>query len=170
MIVVHAPTWMRSPSASAISSPFPRRSSLSLRLVPLVDPRSVTVRPDPWTRRTACCVDTPRSIGLDAEVDAGLDALFAVGAADQCVAVQSDSTFREELGELDGVGSAAGDDALVVVLIGGDGGGPLDRRRGFGRLRRGRGFGQCRVVAARLTEATADRRAACRAYLRGRAW
>ena len=85
-------------------------------LVPLVDPRSVTVRPESWTRRTACCVETPRSSRVDTEIDAGLDALFAIGPADQCVAVQNDSAFREELGELDGVGAAARDDAFVVLL------------------------------------------------------
>ena len=54
VIVVHAPTWMRSPSVSGVSSPLPRKSSLPLRLVPLVDPRSVTVRPVARIRSTAC--------------------------------------------------------------------------------------------------------------------
>ena len=67
---------------------------------------------------------------LNSEIDTGLDALFSVGSSDQGVAVQSDSTFREELRELDGVGTAAGDNAFVVVLVGGDGGDPLDRHRG----------------------------------------
>ena len=141
VIVVHAPTWMRSPSASGVSSPFPNRSSLSLRLVPLVDPRSVTVRPESSDLQDGVLRRHAAVGRVDAEVDAGLDALVAVAPADQGVVLQRDSAFREDLRELDGVGSAAGDDALVVLPVGGDDGGPLDRPRLRPAARRGAGSG-----------------------------
>ena len=85
-----------------------KKSSLSFRLVPLVEPRSVTVSPESRIRKTACWVDTPRSAGWMAEVDLGLDALVAVVPSDQVdLAPQSDPAFGEDLRELDGVGSAA---------------------------------------------------------------
>ncbi len=115
MIVVQAPTCMRSPSARAISSPFPKRSSLSLRLVPLVDPRSVTVRPAVLHPQNGVLRGNATVGRVDAEIDAGFDALFAIGATDQCVAVQSDSSLRKELGKVDSVRAAACDDALVVL-------------------------------------------------------
>src|SRR5262249_47791782 len=63
---------------------------------------------------------------MDTEVDAGIDALPAVASPDQCVVVQPDSAFGEDFREVHGVGTAAGDDALVVLLIRRNDGGPFD--------------------------------------------
>jgi hypothetical protein len=41
--------------------------------------------------------------------------------------LQRDSAFGKDLGKLHGVRSTAGDDALVVLPVGGDDGGPFDR-------------------------------------------
>jgi hypothetical protein len=85
---------------------------------------------------------------MDAEVDAGIDALLSVVPPDQGLVVEPDSAFGKDLGKLDGVGTAAGDDAFVVFAVGGDDGGPLDCHCSAGRLRRRRGRRYRRIVAA----------------------
>jgi hypothetical protein len=90
-----------------------RRSQVGDRQTGILEPQNGVLRGNATVDRA------------DTEIDAGLDTLFAIGPP---INVSRTERFgvREEFRELDGVRAAACDDALVVLPIGGDGGGPFD--------------------------------------------
>ena len=83
VIVVHAPTWMRSPSASGISSPLRKRSSLSLMAGSVGRTQVGDGEPGVPDPQHGVLGGHAAVSGVDAEVDLGFDALFAVAASDQ---------------------------------------------------------------------------------------